>query len=157
LRWERKTRAASLQIARHAAQLRACPCQNASERDTDLADVVPSQESVELAENWTLTHLRRGSALATLMRTRVKEAVLDTLLVALFLSGSGNGNGTINGSSSGHGTGNGVNEAIEVLPSVQANGLEGLLREVKHLADKIWRLANIQYVVFLLLVERCII
>jgi hypothetical protein len=122
-RWERKTRAAALQVARRATQLRACPCTSAEQ-----AEAVPSQETVELAESWALTNLRRGSALAGLMRTRLRDAVLDVLMVALVHAGDYAA----------------ISEAILGLPSIHAGGLETLLREIKHLADRIWRLSNVQ-------------
>jgi hypothetical protein len=120
-RWERKTRAAALQSARRASALHICACA------TD-ADATPPQETVELAERWVLTHLRRGSPLAVLMRGRLRDAVLDVLMVALLRGGDSTT----------------VSEAILALPSIHTNGLESLLQDIKHLADKIWRLANVQ-------------
>lgn len=134
-RWRRKTRDVALQLAVRATavQRRAmCSCGTVEGQEA-APPCSPSTEMVGLAERWIETNLRKGSSLSTLLRDRLRAAVFAEVV------------GNVRASATTADSSAPVPKAPSTPSSTSSSasaGLEPLMREIRHLADKAERIAS---------------
>jgi hypothetical protein len=137
-RWRRKTRAVTLQLAARAEELRrraqACPCSPAAEGGEGASGPppAPSAATVRFAESWAETNIRRGTRLAGMMRDRVRNAVFEAVVGSMM-------DGSVSGAQAHSDAG---------AQAATAAGLDPLAKEIRHLADKVGRLAAVHLNVY---------
>jgi len=106
---------------------------------------VPDERLLKLAEGWSDTHIRPNSALSTMLKNRVRDAVFSQVLALTFPSTDAS---------------LGSVRALEAMsaPSISAaglaSGMEPLADEIRSLAERLARLAHIHLGVYLPLYEQ---
>ncbi|KAI0770308.1 T-complex protein 11-domain-containing protein [Fomes fomentarius] len=113
----------------------------------------PDTETLKLTSSWAENNLRPGSALSTLMKKRIRECVEEAVL-AIVLPSSSSSSSSSSPSSSASGSGSGDASSSLSSPSSSSsendatatptsNGLEPLMPEIRHLAERAARLVTI--------------
>lgn len=124
-----------LQIAMRAKETRAGPSSN-------LHVHVPDERILKLAEGWSETHIRPNSALSTMLKNKVRDAVFNQVL-ALSFPPTDASPGSVR-----------ALEAASSSSAGLASGMEPLADEIRSLAERLARLAHIHLGVYLPLYEQ---
>lgn len=147
-----------LQVTRRASEPRGSQGQNALSTTTESAGSgssssadklrAPDTETLKLTSSWAENNLRPGSALSTLMKKRIRECVEEAVLAIVLPSSSSSSSPSSSASASGDAfaslsspsSSSSENDAIAAPTS---NGLEPLMPEIRHLAERAARLVTI--------------
>ena len=143
--WRRDMDDVVLQLTTRACEVRSrafkVPSPSPSSMSTDqqrpLPSTAPDSSLLKLATSWTDSHLRADSPLSALMRKRVKHAVQDLAVqivlpnLAMFKM-----------------PGEAQAPALDEAAARNASGLEPLMPEIRHLAEKLSKLVTVHLNVY---------
>lgn len=124
-KWRQEMSNVVLQVTMRATNARRMP---STERHA--VPCAPDEPAVKLASSWAESNLRQDSPLSTLMRSRVRDQVLEAAvqLVVPSLKKS--------------------EPQLDEEPTTTTNGLEPLMPEINHLAERVAKLASIHLNVY---------
>jgi hypothetical protein len=134
--------------------------------NTTSAPTAPSPELLALTQRWTSTHMQPDAALARLLHTRVRDAVLDEVIALVYPSTTTGGGGVDLASAGGmhvfagragyapppplcgvrshaHEAGQGGRPALVDAARKHSLGLDALAGEIRRLASRVARLAEV--------------
>ncbi|EIN12618.1 Tcp11-domain-containing protein [Punctularia strigosozonata HHB-11173 SS5] len=133
-KWHTSMRDVLLQIALRATTARIPgAAATSSPLATPATTPAPDEATVKLVERWADTNLRYGSPLSTLLRDRLRNAVLDVVIENVL---------KLPPKKSTH------PDATAPSPAATMSGLEPLTSEIKHLGERIAKLATIHLNVY---------
>jgi hypothetical protein len=132
-KWHTSMRDVMLQIAMRATTGRTVAGSSASTPVTSAAAPVPDEATVKLVERWADTNLRHGSQLSTLLRDKLRNAVLDVVIENVL---------KLPPKKSPH------PDAAAPAPAATMSGLEPLAAEIKQLGERVAKLATIHLNVY---------
>lgn len=152
-KWRRATQDVVLQIAMRATQ-----AQNRAKASPSSGDPPalqpPSDRMLKLAERWLDTNLRPGSALSTVLRNRLRDAVFHRLLATSFPArdaATGKLKANINTSID---LPTSTSSSVSSSSSGTATGMESLTDEIRILTEKLSKLSLIHLGVYIPLYEQ---
>lgn len=140
--------------------------ENSTTSNTTSTPTAPSSALLALAQRWTSTHMQPDAALARLLHTRVRDAVLDEVIALVYPSNTNGGGGvdlTSAGAmhvfagragyapppplfgihSHGHEVGQGGQPVLVGAERKHSLGLDTLAGEIRRLASRVARLAEV--------------
>ncbi|KAI0754963.1 T-complex protein 11-domain-containing protein [Daedaleopsis nitida] len=132
-RWRSDMSDVILQVTRRAAEPRS-PSSSPSACAENLR--APDPDTLKLTNSWAENNLRPGSALSTLMKKRIRECVEEAVLAIVLPSPSAPSSPMSSPSTS-------LPLPIEKDVTRTTNGLEPLMPEIKHLAERAAKLVTI--------------